>query len=209
MNLTQITGPTIEPLTLDEAREFLRISPDEHSEDALIAAMIYAARITLEAATNRAFITQTWQMGLDGFWTVTPRRWVAGLDAFWGVIRLPKSPTQSVTSIQYVDTAGNTQTLATSFYQVDLLTKPARIAPAFGIVWPPIRPVFNSVLITFKAGYGDQRDSIPEPLRIAMRILVSTMWENRESFVVGVMPSELLPFGVAQLIANHRIPVYG
>lgn len=209
MNLTCLTPPAREPLTLEEAREYLRLPPDLHTEDALVHALIYTARVTLEAATNRAWLTQRWSLGLDGFWSVTPRHSHPGLDAFWGVLRLPKNPVQAVVSIQYVDTAGATQTLPPANYQVDVATKPARIAPAYGTVWPAIRPVFNAVTIVYDAGYGDNLEDVPEPLRVAMRLMVGTLWENREMFVAGEAATALMPFSVRQLIAAHKIPVYG
>lgn len=49
--------PTLEPVTLQEAKDHLRIDYD--SEDGLIAVLISAARQYCEHYTNQAFLTQT------------------------------------------------------------------------------------------------------------------------------------------------------
>jgi uncharacterized phiE125 gp8 family phage protein len=63
-----LTGPDIEPLSLEKTKIFLRV---EHSdEDQLIAALIAGARIHIEAQTQTALISQSWRMVLDAW----PRR---------------------------------------------------------------------------------------------------------------------------------------
>jgi uncharacterized phiE125 gp8 family phage protein len=52
-----ITQPSIEPITLAQAKAWLRVDYDE--DDDLIGTLITAARLKAEHYTNRAFITQT------------------------------------------------------------------------------------------------------------------------------------------------------
>jgi uncharacterized phiE125 gp8 family phage protein len=62
--------PASEPLSLAEAKNYLRV---EHgADDALIAAMIAAARIQVESLTRRALVTQSWRIVLDR-WSPTAR----------------------------------------------------------------------------------------------------------------------------------------
>ncbi len=63
-----LTGPDIEPLSLEETKIFLRV--EHNGEDQLIAALIAGARIHIEAQTQTALITQSWRMVLDAW----PRR---------------------------------------------------------------------------------------------------------------------------------------
>ena len=65
MGLTIVTAPTIEPVTVAETREHLRI--DEDDEDALLTTFIEIARDYCEGYQNRAYITQTWDLWLDDF----------------------------------------------------------------------------------------------------------------------------------------------
>ena len=57
MSSILLTAPAAEPLTLDEARAFLRV--EYHDDDAVIAALIAGARLHIEAQTRRALITQS------------------------------------------------------------------------------------------------------------------------------------------------------
>jgi hypothetical protein len=57
-----IAGPGGEPVSLAEAKQFARI--DGSDEDALVGALIAAARLHVESITGRALITQTWRLVL-------------------------------------------------------------------------------------------------------------------------------------------------
>lgn len=52
-----LTPPAEEPLSLAEARAFLRL--DETAEDNLLATLITAARLMVEAASGRLLVDQT------------------------------------------------------------------------------------------------------------------------------------------------------
>ena len=55
-----IAGPGEEPVSLAEAKLFARV--DGSDEDALVDALIAAARLHVEAITGRALVTQTWRL---------------------------------------------------------------------------------------------------------------------------------------------------
>jgi uncharacterized phiE125 gp8 family phage protein len=58
-----LTGPAAEPLTLAEAKDFLRVTQDD--DDSVVAALIASARILVEAQTRRALMTQQWRIVRD------------------------------------------------------------------------------------------------------------------------------------------------
>lgn len=64
MTSTLIAGPGEEPVTLAEAKAWCRIDTDD--DDALVTALIAAARLEVESFTGRALITQSWRLTLDG-----------------------------------------------------------------------------------------------------------------------------------------------
>jgi uncharacterized phiE125 gp8 family phage protein len=102
------------------------------------------------------------------------------------VIDLPRPPLQSVESIQYIDTAGNFQTLAPEDYVVDASSgEIGRVALAWNRFWPITRCSINSVIIQFTAGYGDAAEDVPQAIRQGILIEVSNLYENREDVVVG------------------------
>ena len=182
MSLSVTVAPAVEPLTLADAKLHLRVETAATAEDALITALIVAARNKAEAETGRALITQTLVLTLDGF-----PRWSQ-------IIRLPRPLAQSITSIQYVDTAGDTQTWAADQYDTDLPSGEqglfARITPAFGVSYPTTRRQMNTVTITWVAGYG-LAVTVPEAIKAAMRLAIGHWFEHREEVVVGTSSSQL------------------
>jgi len=67
MTSTLIAGPGEEPVTLAEAKAHCRI--DGSDEDALVSALIAAARMQVESLSGRALVTQTWRLTM----TCAPR----------------------------------------------------------------------------------------------------------------------------------------
>ena len=184
--LVQTTAPIGEPVSLEDAKSHLRI--DHTDEDDQIEAWIVAARERAQDVTHRQFMTATWEESYD---------------AFPGIFYVPLPPLQSVTSIIYTDTDGNSQTLASSKYTVDTASEPGRVSPAFGEVWPQTRDVMNAVVLKFKAGYG-AASSVPEKFRQAIKMSVTHWYLNRESVIVGASVAEL-PEAVAALLGSDRI----
>ncbi|MDZ7809198.1 MAG: phage head-tail connector protein [Arhodomonas sp.] len=172
--INQTTAPAIEPVTLDQAKTHLRV--DGTDQDTEITSLIAMARQRVEQETERALITQEWELTLD-YWP--------------GVIEVPLPPLQSVQSIQYLDTAGTLQTLDASLYRVDTARQPGRITPAYGQSWPSVRDVTGTITVAFTAGYGDDATDVPGPIRQAMLLLIGTADCNREMLVIGTIATEL------------------
>lgn len=182
-----ITAPASEPVSLAEAKLHLRV---EHAaDDALITALIQAARERAEAITRRALITQTWEMYLDEW----PEQ---------GFIRLPLPPLQSVTSAKYTDTDGAEYTFTD--WTADAASLPGRVVLNHGAAWPSVtlRPV-NPIAVRFVAGYGDAA-AVPASIKAAMLLMIGHLYENREESVVGVSIAAL-PMGAEALLAPFRL----
>ena len=206
--LTVATAPTSEPITLAEARAHLRI--DGNDEDALIERIIRVARETCERLSGLSFMEQTLRLYLDRFPCAdgtdqpTPERAWAGLYGGDAIIELHRPPIQSVTSIQYVDADGTTQTLSASAYRTDLVSMPGRISPAHGTAWPETRDVTNAVIVTYVAGAASV-DLVPAAAGQAMLLLIGHLYENRQQVVTGTIASNL-PMGVIDLLNSIRVP---
>ncbi len=180
LTFKRLTGPAVEPVTVDEAKAWSRI--DTTYDDAIVGTLIKRAREHCEAITQRQFITATYGLLMDGFPTwaradvyrVTERR--EGTD-----IILPRPPLVSVESIAYLDANGASQTIAAGDYVVSTYDEPGRIALASGKSWPSTLTQINAVTIAYTAGYGATAASVPESIKLAMHLLFGPWFENREA----------------------------
>jgi uncharacterized phiE125 gp8 family phage protein len=184
MSAILIEEPAIEPLTLAEAKSFLRV---EHSaDDDLIGSLIKAARAEVESATRRALITQGWRIVLDG-WPVS------------GCVISPISPLRAVTAARVRDAEGEASDLNLSAFTLDTVSSPGVIAFDRGLATEPGQKI-ASIEIEITAGYGETSGSVPEPLRQAMRLLIARYYEQRDRIA-----GDKLPDTVAALIAPYRV----
>lgn len=179
MEWALVTAPTIEPLTVAEAKTHARIT--HTSEDGLIDSYIKAARQAAEDVLNRGLLTQTWKLVLDDF-----------ANEIW----LPMAaPLQSVTTVQYYDTAGALQTLATSVYDVDTVSRPGKVVLKADQSWPSVQTERRSgaVIITYVVGWLTAA-AIPPRIRQGVRLYVAALDANRdgltEDFERGVKAAE-------------------
>jgi len=186
------SAPAVEPISLDEAKAHLRV--DSSDEDDLITSLIQAAREYAEEFLGRALITQTWDWYLDDF---------PSSDSV--PLYVPKPPLQSVMSIQYVDSNGDTQTWDSSEYDVDVKSDPGRIAPAYGESYPDPRDQLNAVTIRFTAGYGDSASDVPQRIRQALLLILGHWYENRAEVVIGGGSVVQVPLAAQALLWQDRI----
>lgn len=206
MFLASISPPATEPITLAEAKAHLRV--DLTDDDALITALIVAARQYAESETGRSLITQSWRLVLDGFPGSCGPAGTAGPITsllLGNAILLDQPPVQTITSIQYLDTGGTWQTLPESEWVAELQSAPARITPAFGKTWPTALPQIGSVKVEFVAGYGEA-SAVPQGIKIWMLLRLGALYENREE--VSAMRQgkiEALPY-VDGLLDAYRVP---
>jgi hypothetical protein len=143
LNYSLVVPPTIEPISLSLAKKQVRIDIPDDNE--LLTTYIEVARDYCESYCNRAFYPQTWQLFLDTFpfgdWrSTTPpdQRDPSNFSKYWSdlAIRLPKPMCTAVLSINYKDQTGTPQVLDPTLYAVDANSRPARIVPGPGRIWP-------------------------------------------------------------------------
>lgn len=192
MALVLITAPTVEPVSLVEAKAHLRIDIDD--DDVLISGLITAARSHLEgiARPKLAMINQTWDYIAD--------TWPSG-----DTVELRPYPLQSVTSIKYTTSAGVETTFSSASYQVDTYSQPGRLRLKSTASWPgtALREM-NGLAIRFVAGYGAAGSAVPVQLRQAILLLVGHWYENREPVLTTGMMAAPLPMTVDALFRNWR-----
>lgn len=189
--LTLKTDSIDELMTTAEAKLHLRVDIDD--DDDLIDALIIAARQYSERFMGRSLITKTWQLFLDHFPSL-----------FDGVILLPNPPAIAVTSIKYQDGSNVQQTLATTEFQVDVQSDPARITPELSKSFPTTRIQLNAVVVEWTAGYGPASTDVPSAIIAANKLLLGHWYENREQVVLQGTPKEL-PRAVSSLLWAYKV----
>ncbi|MEM9388623.1 MAG: head-tail connector protein [Pseudomonadota bacterium] len=190
-----VTLPILEPLTVRDAREHLNITHQE--DDRLLSGYIVAARSAVERETHRALLTQEW----DITWPRFPNVCDDG-DTY---IRVPGGFCQSVDSIAYVDTAGESVTLDAAEYQVDTSNEQgAVVLPAPQGTWPATQAGRRSA-VTLRVTVGWPTVSrIPPILLQAVRFLIGHYYENREAVVTGTVATEM-PQGAKSILQSWRV----
>lgn len=193
---TLVTAPASEPVSVAEAKTFLRV--DGTAEDDLITSLIKTARLACENHTRRAFISQTWRLTMDAFSDVEEEVALSGyiVGPRPGVvchqdIQLSRQPIQSITHIKTYSPDNTVSTVDADTYLLD--TDGGRIVLNEGYTWPTNLRDRAAVEITFLAGYGE----VPEDIRQAILLFVSSMYENRQCMD--------MPEGSKTLLGPHRL----
>lgn len=159
--------PTIEPITLEQLKDRLRIG-STCDFDAELSVVLTTARKQVEADTYRRLVTQTVVGYMDGFWDVRE-------------IEMRLAPISSITSITYIDEAGASQTLSSTAYNTDLNSTPPRIILETDSTWVHTEPnTPNSVSITCVAGYGATAASVPAQAKLAIVEYAKILWSGCE-----------------------------
>lgn len=159
------TEPTTaqEPVTLAEAKKQCEIPSDVSYHDEHIQRLISAARQQVEHDTGLVCYTGTYTWKLTDF-------------PCGEYFELPDvRPVTSITSITYVDTAGATQTLATSVYALEEKAVKPFVYLKYGQSWPTVRGDINGVTVTLVAGYATVL-TVPQRVKQAVLLQLHIQW---------------------------------
>lgn len=155
--------PAVQPVSLEEAKAWLRV--DHADEDALIGRLIRAAVAAVEADTRTRLITQVVEIRAASFAHIAAPR---------------IGPVQEATSLTYIDTAGLDQPLDDSVWRLTGGALTPRIELVEGQHWPDTARRGDAVRLELVVGYGDAADDVPENLRLAIQMLVTQWYDNRD-----------------------------
>jgi len=151
--LTRVTAPTSEPITLAEAKLYLRI--DNTHEDTLLTDLIVAVRMIAENWMRCSLISQSWKLAYD-----------YGIpESIW----LPMGPVSAISSVVIVNQDTTTQTIDPSTYWLNA----AQNAMAMlGVL------IGFQIQITYNTGYGTAA-AIPRPIKQGMLTHLAAMYDSR------------------------------
>lgn len=143
--------PSEIPLGTEEVAQFLRLDESDETELATVRNLVAAATSIAENYTQRSFMTQTWQLGIN----TLPAR-----------LRLPRPPVQKIETIQ----AGEF-TIDSSAYK---LYDESMLICSF-----EMSNYADDIVITYVAGY-ESAEEVPSDIRQAILMLTGYLYENRE-----------------------------
>lgn len=176
-----ITPVAAEPISLAQAKNHLRVEISETADDALITALITAARESAEHYAGRAFAEQTLEAAYDGF----------PADDY---LKLPFGPAASVTSVKYDDTDGVEQTFAD--YALSSYGTADRIDLAADAEWPSTEDAAESVRVRYVT-----KAECPKAAYAAMLLIIAHLYEVRGT------DADDIPAGAKALL--DTVKVYG
>lgn len=189
MNPIVVDGPTVEPVSLADMKAHLRV--DGTDEDDLVAALVAAARLCVEATTRLALIEQTWRLTL--------RQWPP-----LRVVALPLEPILAVSAVRIVEADGALLPLDPALVRLDRGGDPARLIVDMAAAAPETPA--GRIEIDVLCGFGATAASVPASLRLAIRLLVARWFAHRGDDPAGPGAGLALPADVRALIAPHQRP---
>lgn len=168
------TAPTVEPITLTEAKEQLRVDHSDH--DTMITGLIQAAREQIESLCGRAIVQQTRIAYFD--------QWPDD-----DVFHLMYPEIRSITHIKYTLTDAVQYTFSNDNYSLAPGSEPGRVPLAYGETWPSgtLNNRDYPVEVKYVCGYApdesgespDYTANIPERIILATKLLVESFYGGK------------------------------
>lgn len=221
MNLTTVSPPAFEPVTLAQVYSMLRVEPSidsgespavlTHPLDADYTRNIEAARLEVEDLTGRSLVKQTLRLSVAGFPAASYDA-ARALDKF--AIRridLLRPPVISVSAVEYYDADNVLQTVSpSSYYVTDSVVPELRFVSSFSAPTVYVRP--DAVRVTYVAGYTPDPDSpatqegyaanVPKPLVEAVLIGVQLLQTS-----LSPRDEEMLRRAIDSLVSKYVVKV--
>jgi uncharacterized phiE125 gp8 family phage protein len=167
-------APVTEPITLAEAKEYARI--DGSSEDTLITSLIKASRLHCESYMGKAIIRKTVTIESFGF----PYQW-----------QIPYGPLIAANDVTKVVTLDQNNAETALNYQLNV-----------GL-FPKINIIGGAQSYKFKMVYVAGFTTVPEDIKLAVKMMVNTLYERREDIIVGSIV-DTFPLGVKALLMPYK-----
>jgi uncharacterized phiE125 gp8 family phage protein len=180
------TPPTVEPVSLAEAKAHLRVTHSD--DDPYISTLIISARRMIERLYDLALVAQSWSMYFDAW----PEN---------GIFKLPITPIISIADIKVYGDDDAAATIDPSHYYLDSASKPGRLCLRNGRNFQPPGRRVNGIEVKFVAGFGASAASVPEPIKQALLIIVNDWFASR-----GDVDAGAIPLSVRSLLAPYASP---
>lgn len=183
MKVIRLTQPTVEPVSVEEAKAHIRQTEDD--DDLLVASYVSAARERVENYCNRPFTSATFAILYDGSVPAS------------GVLTLPLPAITAISSVSYRDSDDETQTWPSEAYTYDATRQELRPADN----WPS----GTALRVDVVAGDNSSPRSIPGPIRAAILLYTADLYDLRQAHVVG---ASIAPNPAAEMLMDpYRVRI--
>jgi uncharacterized phiE125 gp8 family phage protein len=177
MKLKRTSSPAVEPITLAEAKDHMRVTTT--GDDSVISFELTDARVWLEKEMGVQMISCGWAGYLDAFPDKT-------------YIEIPLFPITGVQAVEYFAPDGTSYTtLSTGTYIFDEFHIPPRIYLAPNGSWPSTEDRVNAVKITFNAGFNTAAD-VPDNWKRALKMLLLNIHDHRGDEGLVTIPRSIM-----------------
>jgi uncharacterized phiE125 gp8 family phage protein len=182
MVVMELGGGGAEPVTVAEAKAWCRIERDD--EDELIAALVTAARETVERETRTVLAKRAFRIALDG---------VPADRTIW----VPRTPIGAVTAVTSYGADGAPTSFPTASARPDRLcgADVLRLSEAVAAA------AANGIEVEFTAGF--EPGNVPEACRLAVKQIVAASYELRGAVAPDMQPG-VFPRAARELVAPFR-----
>ena len=178
------TPPSVEPVSLAEAKAHLRVTHAD--DDTYISTLINSARSTVEQFCGLALIQQSWSVFCDEW----PER---------GIFNLPLAPIISITDLLIYGEDDVAATLDPAHYFLDAASKPCRLVLRNGRSAPTPGRRANGIEIKLVAGFGAAATAVPNQIKQALLIIIADWYASR-----GDVDAGALPLSARSLLSPYR-----
>lgn len=179
------TPPTVEPVSLTEAKAHLRVTHSD--DDTYISTLINSARSTVEQFCGAALLQQSWSVFCDAWPTQ-------------GIFNLPLNPIMSITDLLIYGEDDVAATLDPAHYFLDSASKPCRLILRGGRSVPTPGRRANGIEIKLIAGFGAGASAVPNQIKQALLIIIADWYASR-----GDVDAGDLPLSARSLLAPYRV----
>ena len=183
------TPPTAEPITLEEAKAWLKV--DHNAEDTLIQLMITTARERCESITGLSLMAQQWVAYVPHWPMKTEETWWDGVregalhQEPIRAIALCRGPVCQIDAVTLFDVDENATIYPTNHYLLDKARD--RLVLKSGAPIPEGTRIINPIEITYTTGY----ELIPGVIKTSLLKLITHLYEHRGDENSG-LPSDVM-----------------
>lgn len=156
-----VTPPAAEPITLAQAKQFLRIDLDDDGFDTEVALLITGSRDDIESTTSTRLVEQTVDVQAETFVDLS---------------RLPIGPVTELVSVTYQDRAGDEIELPVDSIELFGAGLEMGVRPIAGGRWPT--KTTGVVTVRLVVGYGADNLPIPSAVMTGLLLQIRALFDD-------------------------------